>query len=95
MGRIDGIRVDHFIPGHEYEVGSLLAAVLLSEGWAEPVENSTTVALVMPVSGSDAEASEPNPPNLVREFYPPYYETSPALAADRRRHARPRIKPKP
>jgi hypothetical protein len=43
---IDGIRVDHFELGHEYDVGNRLAMVLLAEQWAVPVpvdepENTT------------------------------------------------------
>jgi len=34
---LDGVTLDYFEPGHEYELGSTLAAVFLSEGWAEPV----------------------------------------------------------
>jgi hypothetical protein len=34
---IDGICLDHFIVGQEYEVGVVLASVLVAEGWAEPI----------------------------------------------------------
>jgi hypothetical protein len=34
---IDGIRTDRFEVGGEYEVGSMLAALFLAEGWAAPV----------------------------------------------------------
>jgi hypothetical protein len=33
---IDGIRLDSFEVGLEYEVGNTVAAVFLAEGWAEP-----------------------------------------------------------
>ncbi len=36
-GTIDGIRVDQFRPGLVYDIGSQLASVFLSEGWAEPI----------------------------------------------------------
>jgi CheY-like chemotaxis protein len=36
IGRVDGFVLDGFQPGLVYEVGVQLAAVLLSEGWAEP-----------------------------------------------------------
>ena len=36
-GTIDGIRLDQFRPGLVYDIGSQLANVFLSEGWAEPV----------------------------------------------------------
>jgi len=34
---IDGVQLDRFAPGQQYELGQLLASCLLSEGWAEPV----------------------------------------------------------
>ena len=37
-GAIDGISIEHFRPGLVYDVGTQLASVLLTEGWAEPVE---------------------------------------------------------
>jgi hypothetical protein len=37
VGDIDGIRLDLFERGQEYDVGNTLAALLLAEGWAEPV----------------------------------------------------------
>src|SRR5262245_29009931 len=33
----DGVRLDFFSVGQEYEVGNTTAAYLLAEGWAEPV----------------------------------------------------------
>ena len=36
-GMIDGIRLDQFRPGLVYDIGSQLASVFLSEGWAEPI----------------------------------------------------------
>ena len=35
---IDGVRLDYFEPGAEYEVGSSFATLLCAEGWAEPLE---------------------------------------------------------
>jgi hypothetical protein len=35
---IDGIRLDRFEVGYQYEVGNSLAALMLAEGWAEPVQ---------------------------------------------------------
>jgi hypothetical protein len=34
---IDGIRLDRFELGKEYEVGNTIAALFLAEGWAETV----------------------------------------------------------
>ena len=36
-GTIDGVRLDQFRPGFVYDIGSQLADVFLSEGWAEPI----------------------------------------------------------
>ena len=82
---IDGVRLDQFRPGHVYQLGSLMAGVFLAEGWAEPVEDQEP-------GRQDAPAI---PPNLTREFFPPYYDGSPsALAAEQasRRRARRRRK---
>ncbi|HMD35637.1 MAG TPA: hypothetical protein VKH42_11745 [Vicinamibacterales bacterium] len=35
IGSIDGIRLDRFLPGFEYDVNATLGAYLLVEGWAE------------------------------------------------------------
>jgi hypothetical protein len=73
---IDGIRLDQFRPGSEYQLGNLLACVFLAEGWAEPVDE--------PENGRPSQAEVPAiPRNLTREFFPPYYDSSPsALAAE-------------
>jgi hypothetical protein len=80
---IDGIRLDLYEPGYEYDVGHSLAALLLAEGWAEPVvhETSTWLAAVPGVPPSDSA-----PPNLIREYCPPYSDTlGVAIAFDRRK----------
>jgi hypothetical protein len=84
LSDIDGINLDAFQLGGQYELGNTLAALFLAEGWGEPVTPDDTVE-VNPVRqfGSDTP-----PPNLVREFFPPYYDAPTALAADRRRLAR-------
>ena len=43
------MQLDRFQPGHVYEVGSMLGAVMLAEQWAEPVEDSST-ATVTPLT---------------------------------------------
>ena len=76
-----------FVLGQQYEVGSLIGALLLAEGWAEPVhanEPDTTV----PRSEFEPEIEVPYPRNLTREIYPPYYDGPTSLAADRRRRRR-------
>jgi hypothetical protein len=34
---VDGIRLDCFAVGAEYEVGNSIGALFLAEGWAEPI----------------------------------------------------------
>src|SRR5712671_3326162 len=46
-GCIDGMRLDWFQLGAVYDVGTMLAAVLLAEGWAEPAD-SDAAALAAP-----------------------------------------------
>jgi hypothetical protein len=86
---IDGIRLDGFRPGYQYELGSLLAGVFLAEGWAEPVDEPNPALATFDVLAAETPS---NPANLIREFFPPYYDTRPALAADRRRRPRYRRK---
>jgi hypothetical protein len=83
---IDGVRLDRFEPGVEYEVGSSLAALFFAEGWAEPTpfdEPDRTAPL------SDTSRDAERPPNLMRERYPPYADTlGIAQDIDRRRRRR-------
>ena len=83
---VDGIRLDVFHRGIEYEMGSRLGALFLAEGWGEPAPDEA--AMLIPMSEISADNAEPLPPNLVREIFPPYYDAPPALAADRRRRQR-------
>jgi len=87
LARVDGIRLDHFLPGLLYEVGNTLGAYMLAEGWAEPV-GSDEPAMLVPMSEFDPDSDSAMPPNLRREIYPPYYDGPAALAADRRRSRR-------
>jgi hypothetical protein len=86
---IDGIRLDRFMPGHQYEVGASLAALFLAERWAEPVTGAPP-ALAIPLNefDADANAAPAAPPNLVREIYPPYYDGPAALGTNLRRRDR-------
>lgn len=86
VGAVDGIDLRRYVRGRQYEVGQSLAALFLSEGWAEPVP-SEEPAIVAPV---DPGAEVPHPPNLIREGYPPYFEGPPNSALDRRRRPRQR-----
>jgi hypothetical protein len=87
---IDGIDFKRFIAGQQYEVGTNVGAMMLAEGWAEPVADNEPELLV-PFSDSDPFMSRvmdrSTPPNLVRETYPPYSEEV-ALATDLERRKR-------
>lgn len=91
---IDGIDLQRFTVGVEYEMGSQLATLFLAEGWAEPTADRHEAAPIVPFSATDPFDSrvldDSKPPNLVREIYPPYYDGPPALAVDQRRRPRPR-----
>ena len=88
---IDGIRLDRFEPGHEYDIDHRLGALFLAEGWAEPVPPG-------PIALPDADPFRPkparapdDPPNLVRETHPATLDQQLGLAADafwRRRRPR-------
>jgi hypothetical protein len=49
---IDGIRLDWFEVGIEYDVGTTVAVVFLAEGWAEPVPLDAPRP-VLPFSAAD------------------------------------------
>ena len=80
---IDGIRLDRFEPGFQYEVGTTLGILFLAEGWAEPVVNEKP-ALVVPLDEMEHGADNRSTPvNLHREVCPPFLDY--AVAADFRR----------
>jgi hypothetical protein len=89
MSCIDGIPLDRFVPGLQYEVGNSIGALFLAEGWAEPVADEEP-ALLTPLREFEPDRPADRPPNLIREHYPPYYDGPSALAADRRRASRKR-----
>jgi hypothetical protein len=41
---IDGVRLDRFETGFEYELGPTLGALFCAEGWAEPLEPAEAAA---------------------------------------------------
>ena len=84
---VDGIDLRRFHVGQIYEVGNSLGALFLAERWAEPAQPDES-ALLIPFSNFKDKAAESTPPNLAREFFPPYYDTHPVIAADRRRARR-------
>ena len=85
---VDGIRLDVFHRGVQYEMCNCLGALFLAEGWGEPAPFDEP-AMLIPMS--EISGRKP-PPNLIREIYPPYYDAPPALAADRRRRQRDSLK---
>src|SRR3954462_8258701 len=85
---VDGTDLRHFQLGIQYEVGNTLGALFLAEQWAEPVA-SDEPAVLIPISEFQADRNQA-PANLVREFFPPYYDAPTALAADRRGRRRTR-----
>jgi len=86
MASIDGVLIGRFRVGQQYEIGNILGAVFLAEGWAEPVDDPDP-ALVIPLREFDGTAPI-NPRNLIREMFPPYYDGLSASALDRRRRPR-------
>ena len=52
LAAVDGIDLRRFVRGRQYDVGSRLAALFLSEGWAEPVSDDEP-ALIVPFSETD------------------------------------------
>jgi hypothetical protein len=43
---IDGIQLDTFVPGFEYEVGTTIGTYLLAEGWAKPADRTESGPLI-------------------------------------------------
>src|SRR4051812_34909589 len=84
---IDGIRLDLFEPGDEYDVGTTLAMLALADGWAEPVVNERP-ALVIPFDEMERGSRTSNSPfNLHRELCRPHVDL---VVADRVTRKRPR-----
>ena len=90
---IDGIRLDCFDVGKEYEVGNSIAALFLAERWAEPVPLDAPRP-VLPFSEDDPFDSRvlyrdrSHPPNLVKDSTSPLYDR--AIAANAQWRRRPR-----
>ena len=84
---IDGVRLDQFEVGLQYEVGNLIGAVMLAERWAEPVP-SDAPALLTPLEDLASERDKSQPGNLIRASHPPRIDAPPTLALDRRRRSR-------
>ena len=91
VASIDGIRLDRFEPGHLYDVGNSLGALMLAEGWAQPVgvEEPAVEAPFIPFAPNDYRDPDA-PPNLVREHYPPCLDEPLDFTADFQRRQRER-----
>jgi hypothetical protein len=81
----------HFVPGRKYNVGTSIGALMLAEGWAEPVDGEDAD---VPTPFSEEDPFMPrvidrsSPPNLIRETYPPYADAIPTAADFERRKRR-------
>jgi len=78
---IDGIRLDRFLWGFQYDVSAVLGSYLMAEGWAE-LTTGAEPALVTPLSEFEPD-SHSGPPNLSREIFPPYFDGLQSVAMDR------------
>lgn len=78
---IDGIRLDRFELGGEYDVGTILSGVLLAEGWAVPVLAQTAE----PSRRRQIPSKTPGPANLIRERHPPILDQLDQAAELKRR----------
>jgi hypothetical protein len=92
IASIDGIRLDCYEVGCEYEVGNCVGALLLAEEWAEPVpldapKPPTPFTVDDPFDSHRLYGDANQPVNLIRENSPPYLDR--AIAADFRFHRRP------
>jgi|SRR6185295_4126814 len=85
---IDGIQLDQFHVGRQYVVGTSVGALLLCQGWAEPIDDDSP-ALLIPLSESTPErpVDDSRPPNLLRDESQPHYEGR-ATAMDHGRRRR-------
>lgn len=82
---VDGIALDCFLVGEQYEVGNNLGSLFLAEGWAEPVPLDeprpyTPFGADDPFDSRLLYRDRDAPPNLTKERRPPYVDRD--LAAD-------------
>jgi DNA recombination-dependent growth factor C len=90
---LDGIDLRHFFVGQKYEVGNGLGAVMLAEGWAEPLADDAP-ALLIPLSETVSFVDRTNdrnaPADVIRRTDPAYTDTLAAAAdSEHRRRKRP------
>ena len=83
---IDGVRLEHFEWGMQYDVNSALGVYMIAQGWANPITSDDPVRAT-PLSELDPDNSRDlaSSANLRRESVPSYYDGLPALTLDRRR----------
>ena len=61
MNCIDGMRLDRFLPGHQYEVAASRAARLIAEEWAELITGAPPALAIPPSEFSpDSDAARPD-----------------------------------
>src|SRR5207244_2811187 len=72
---IDGLDLSRYKPGREYDVGSLVGALLLAERWAEPLPFDDPGA--QKPGGEIAARTNVPVPNLIREIFPTHYHAPP------------------
>jgi hypothetical protein len=88
---VDGVALDRFHVGVEYDLSTSLASLFLAEGWARPVPLDDPRPYT-PFGGDDPFHSDAiyrdkhRPPNLTKELRPPAAQRS--IAADIRRRRR-------
>jgi hypothetical protein len=55
VNELDGLPLDAFEPGHDYEMGNQLAAVFLAEGWGVRPQPHGTLRMIRDGVGGVAE----------------------------------------
>ena len=92
ISSIDGIRLDCFEPGKQYEVGNSIGALFLAEGWAVPVPVDSAKPDV-PFDDNDLYDTRPlhkgDTSNLKREPRPLYLSRGAAADFKWRKRRRP------
>src|SRR5262245_3393625 len=90
VSQVDGVPLDRFVVGQEYDLGNIIAGLLLAEQWAEPLPLDSGSSSLDGSQLYDIAVPRPrDPSNLIRERFPPSLDGI-AQAADRaRREARP------
>jgi hypothetical protein len=83
---IDGIRLDRFVNGRTYAVGTSLGCVFLAEGWAVPAEANDPPGGGVLLRHMDRRDL---PPNLIIDLSPPSREWLTDAADRQRRPTRP------